>query len=546
MAVLVNRAKMTTATTGTGTITLGSASAGYQTFADAGVADADVVRYVVEDGNDWEIGTGTYTASGTTLSRSVSESSNADSAITLTGAATVFVSAVAADLNPDIAALAVTDGNIIVGDGTAWVAESGATARASLGVTIGTNVQAHGAVLDDLNTTGANSADGEILVGTGAGALAWESGATARTSLGLGTGDSPTFAGLTVDGTDTEVLITEDSEGSATLRFADTQADPAQSYAIAYDTSSNKANFRINDTQRANFNASGDYMVGPATTSDPFTIYNGNNDATKAGVGLRQTGYIGVARMNDHTMMLNRMGSDGLTLGIRNDGTFVGGLGNVGGELTFHSSTDAEAMRIDTSGNVGIGTTNPATALDVNGTVTATAYEGDGSALTGVGGGGTVIDHIEPTSDVSTLTFTSLNAEGFDTLRLSGVVQPTNSGRSLYVEVRSSGGTWRRVANVANVTSGGNDAAVVEATISGFMQADANLTWCCLRTTDLGQNLDRSNNTQDEDNGNAQVSSSGYMSYGATLDEVRLVISSGNFEGSTADQRSFIQLTGIV
>lgn len=34
----------------------------------------------------------------------------------------------------DIAGLAVTDGNIIVGDGTNWVAESGATARASLGL----------------------------------------------------------------------------------------------------------------------------------------------------------------------------------------------------------------------------------------------------------------------------------------------------------------------------------------------------------------------------------------------------------------------------
>ena len=34
----------------------------------------------------------------------------------------------------DIAGLAVTDGNVIVGDGANWVAESGATARASLGV----------------------------------------------------------------------------------------------------------------------------------------------------------------------------------------------------------------------------------------------------------------------------------------------------------------------------------------------------------------------------------------------------------------------------
>lgn len=97
MTKLVNRAKMTTATTGTGTLTLGSAVDGYQAFAAAGVSDAEVVRYVIEDGNNWEIGTGTYTASGTTLSRTVSESSNAGSAISLSGDATVFVSAVAAD-----------------------------------------------------------------------------------------------------------------------------------------------------------------------------------------------------------------------------------------------------------------------------------------------------------------------------------------------------------------------------------------------------------------------------------------------------------------
>lgn len=97
MVTLVNRAKMSTSTTGTGTITLGSAEDGYQSFADAGVSDGDVVRYVIEEGNNWEIGTGTYTASGTTLTRNVIESSNSDSAITLAGAAVVFVSATVED-----------------------------------------------------------------------------------------------------------------------------------------------------------------------------------------------------------------------------------------------------------------------------------------------------------------------------------------------------------------------------------------------------------------------------------------------------------------
>jgi len=101
MTKLVNRAKMTTATTGTGSIALGSVVDGYQSFSAAGVVNSDVVRYVIEDGSAWEIGTGTYTASGTTLSRAVIESSNSDAAINLTGSAVVYVSAMEADLREE-------------------------------------------------------------------------------------------------------------------------------------------------------------------------------------------------------------------------------------------------------------------------------------------------------------------------------------------------------------------------------------------------------------------------------------------------------------
>ena len=120
MVKLVNRAKMTVASGGAGDITLGTAVAGYQTFADAGISDTDILRYTIEDGDDWEIGTGVYTASGTTLVRTVTESSNSDAALTCSADAIVFVTAAAVDLGPTlhsdinglIAQTGMTTGNI--------------------------------------------------------------------------------------------------------------------------------------------------------------------------------------------------------------------------------------------------------------------------------------------------------------------------------------------------------------------------------------------------------------------------------------------------
>ncbi len=104
MAKLANRAKMTISSTGTGNITLAAADTGYQTFAQAGISDGDVIRYIVEDAsNAWEIGTAVVSNSSTVLARTVEESSNSGNALNLTSAAKVFVGITAKDLDGNVA-----------------------------------------------------------------------------------------------------------------------------------------------------------------------------------------------------------------------------------------------------------------------------------------------------------------------------------------------------------------------------------------------------------------------------------------------------------
>jgi hypothetical protein len=87
--VVADRVQETTNTTGTGTLTLAGAVASYQSFSVIG--DGNTTYYTIISGNDWETGIGTYTSSGTTLSRdTVYDSSAAGAKINVSVGAFVF------------------------------------------------------------------------------------------------------------------------------------------------------------------------------------------------------------------------------------------------------------------------------------------------------------------------------------------------------------------------------------------------------------------------------------------------------------------------
>lgn len=110
-----DRVKETTTTTGTGTITLAGASTGFRTFGSV-LTTGDTCFYTIaSSGSEWEVGTGTYTTSGTTLSRdTVLSSSNSGSLVNFSaGTKDVFLTLPAAVINSPGQEQQISAGNFV-------------------------------------------------------------------------------------------------------------------------------------------------------------------------------------------------------------------------------------------------------------------------------------------------------------------------------------------------------------------------------------------------------------------------------------------------
>ena len=118
MAFITNdRVKETTATTGTGTVTLAGAVTHFEAFSAIGNTNTTYYCIVHENTSydEWEVGYGVYTLSGTTLTRTAVTSSNGDALVSFTaGTKSVFCT-----LPAEKGVIKDTSGNLVYGDGTA-------------------------------------------------------------------------------------------------------------------------------------------------------------------------------------------------------------------------------------------------------------------------------------------------------------------------------------------------------------------------------------------------------------------------------------------
>ena len=447
MAKLFNRAKMTTSTTGSGTVTLSAAAGGFQSFADAGVSNGDVVQYLIEEGSAWEIGTGTYSSTGTSLTRTPSESSDGGTAITLGGAANVAITAVADDLNrlqhegstkvsvsatgASVTGALTTSGDLTVNGEVAADLSFGDNVKAKFGASDDLQIYhsgSHSYISDtgqgNLTITAGNfylnnAADNQNMISAingGATSIMYNGGTKlATTSTGIDVTGTVTADGLTVDGnatlqgtgdvtltlaSDTDnsgeddsptIIMTQDGgshyghvgvNGQANTKFTGAVSNTPYIYSgVGFQVATNakvsaRPSITVGSTGDISFyedtgttakffwDASAESLGIGTTSPTSYAVYGYGPSIELSG------GYGGSVIVSDTSQtnktVLTHFGSSGE--GILKTTTSK--------SLHFSTNDSAPMMTIDSSGNVGIGTSSPNDKVDISGST------GDGYRLT--------------------------------------------------------------------------------------------------------------------------------------------------------------------
>jgi hypothetical protein len=405
--VLKDRVRESTATTGTGTLSLDGAVQGFQGFSVIGNGNTTYYAIVDVTTGAWEVGVGTYTSSGQTLSRdTVLESSSggtkinfgagpkdvfctypAEQAVTLNDIQTLTNKTISGANNTlsNIGNASLTNSSITFGS-TAQAL--GSTVSALNGVSIGASTASTGAFTDLAYTGTLTGGTGVINIGSG------QLYKDASGNVGVGT-SSPTSR-LTVSGGAASDLTTFSTQDAASLLINNTNSLAfGRTSKIIFSTGSANLGFAGIAGVYTNFNGSGD-IGGALVLGTQTNVAGGITERMR----ITNAGNVGIGTSapsakldvrNGRIQVIDSAGDSEITItGASGDWalrTFaavpsafeIRNRSTGAQRIRFDAASDfigvftggTERMRITSAGNVGIGTSSPAAALTVTRATTA-------------------------------------------------------------------------------------------------------------------------------------------------------------------------------